>query len=388
MGRRAASVGARPELAVPLGENPVGSFAGEFAGGSGSFCLYVESEKRFGAGQTHEHPGAVFEGEFCAVSAVDGFDFAAEKSWRLGFGFLHGAGFLVGGEVKIFACGSEGAPDFFKKLLNLFADRSVAGGHHFSHQEAGQDAVFFRDVAADGKARAFFAAEGDFIFADQLANVFEADRSLVNGLAVEPCCSVNEFGCSYAACGGKFPSARFNQVIVNQGEDEIGLNPSAVGVYNAEAVGVAVGCKPGGGFRGKHKGAEGSEIFLADIGAGAVEKHIAIGADGFRGHAMVDENFVEIAGAAAVQRVNNKSLFGIGEDVEPYQLLQTLEIVFAQIGGFGGLGLDFERGNATGGEEPGCSAFDVLGDFGKGRTGIGGRKFQAVILRWIVAGGV
>ncbi len=45
-----------------------------------------------------------------------------------------------------------------------------------------------------------------------------------------------------------------------------------------------------------------------------------------------------------------------------------------------------KRRNATIGRELRSPRLDILGDFGQGRARVGGRKFQAVILRGIVAG--
>ena len=74
-------------------------------------------------------------------------------------------------------------------------------------------------MAANGEAGAFFTAERDFIFADQLADVFEADRGLVDSLAVKFCGGVNEFGGGHAAGGRHFPSARFDQIVIDERED-------------------------------------------------------------------------------------------------------------------------------------------------------------------------
>ena len=83
-------------------------------------------------------------------------------------------------------------------------------------------------MAADGQAGAFFAAQGDFIFADELADIFEADGSLIGGLAVGFGDAIDHLRGGDAAAGGHFPAARLDQVVVDEGENVIGLNPSAV----------------------------------------------------------------------------------------------------------------------------------------------------------------
>src|SRR5260221_6352958 len=194
--------------------------------------------------------------------------------------------------MKIFASGSEGAANFFEELLNLFADRSAAGGDHFRDQQAGQDAVFFWDVAANGEAGAFFSAEGEFIFANELADVFEADGSLIGGLSVELGGGVDEFRSGNAAGGGHVPSARFDEVIVDEREDKVWLDPGAVGIDDTKAIGVTIGGEASGGFGGEDEVAQGGEIFFADVGSGAVEKHVAIAANGCDREAGIGENLV------------------------------------------------------------------------------------------------
>src|SRR5207248_5919625 len=121
--------------------------------------------------------------------------------------------------------------------------------------------------------------------------------------------------------------------------------------------------------------------------ASAIEEHIAVGANGFNRDAVVREDFIEISCSAAVKSIDSKFLFGSGENVKLYDLFEALEIIFAKIGGFGGLGVYFQRRYATFGEKF-CSAdFDVFGDFGERGAGIGGRKLQAMVLRRVVTGG-
>jgi hypothetical protein len=90
----------------------------------------------------------------------------------------------------------------------------------------------------------------------------------------------------------------------------------------------------------KNEVAEG-EIFFADVGTGAVEEHVAVGSDRFHGDAVVGENFVEVACAAAVESVNGEFLFGIGEDVESYELFDAVQIIRAEVGCFCGRGVSF-----------------------------------------------
>ena len=53
--------------------------------------------------------------------------------------------------------------NFGKKRLQLGAEALAARGDHLRHQQAGDDAVLFRHVAADGEPRRLFAADGDLV---------------------------------------------------------------------------------------------------------------------------------------------------------------------------------------------------------------------------------
>ena len=148
----------------------------------------------------------------------------------------------------------------------------AARREHFGDEQAGEDAVFFGNVAANREAGAFFAAHGDFVFADELADILEADGSLIRCLAVRFCGGVDHLRCCDAAGGGHFPAARFDEIIVNERENVIRGNPGAVAIDDAEAVGVAVGREAGGGAGFFHGVAQRREIFFGDVGAGAIEK--------------------------------------------------------------------------------------------------------------------
>ena len=141
--------------------------------------------------------------------------------------------------MKIFARGSKRPANPLEELLNLFTDGSVACGDHFRDEQTGKDAVFFRNVAANGEAGAFFAAESDFIVSNELADVLKAHGRLENGLSVGFCRGVEEFRCRHASSCGQFPFTRFDEIIVYESEDQIGLDPRTVRVDNAEAVGVS-----------------------------------------------------------------------------------------------------------------------------------------------------
>ena len=76
----------------------------------------------------------------------------------------------------------------------MFAQRLVAARHHLGREQSGNDAVLFRDVAADRQPRALFSADGDFVLFDQLADVLEAYRRLVQFDLVMPRQGIDEVG--------------------------------------------------------------------------------------------------------------------------------------------------------------------------------------------------
>ena len=195
-----------------------------------------------------------------------------------------------------------------KERAQLFIEGRLPRGDHFRHQQAGENAVFLRNMAANGEAGALFASERDGVFQNQLADVLEADRRLVNFAAVFGGDGVEQMRSGHAARGIQLPAAAFDEVVVKQAENVVGRNPGAVRVDDAEAVGVAIGGQADLRFmRGllrDHGFREELQIALGDVRAGALEENIALGANGFAaGDAVFGEGAIEIAGAAAVQRV-------------------------------------------------------------------------------------
>ena len=55
---------------------------------------------------------------------------------------------------------------------------------------------------------------------------------------------VDHLGGGDTASGGHFPGASLDEVVVYESQDEVRLNPGAVGVDDAEAIGVTVGGDP------------------------------------------------------------------------------------------------------------------------------------------------
>ena len=96
----------------------------------------------------------------------------------IGLQLLSERGLHLRGQAEVGANRIEGT-NLGKQLLQLHAQALAARGHHLRHQQAGQHAIFLRNVAADGQPRRLLAADGDLVLVNQLADVLEAHRRLV-----------------------------------------------------------------------------------------------------------------------------------------------------------------------------------------------------------------
>ena len=113
-----------------------------------------------------------------------------------------------------------------------------------------------------------------------------------------------------------------------------------------------------------------------------VKEAIAVGAQGLDLNVVIGEGAVEIAGAAAVQHVDDKFAFGFAENIKADKFFDALEIDFAQIHDFAPAVLA-EVGRRGVCERLGMLFFDyfsdarfnVFGDFRESGAGVGGRKF-------------
>src|SRR5580700_12122782 len=96
-------------------------------------------------------------------------------------------------------------------------------------------------MPANGEPRALFAANGNGILVDQLTDVFEANRRLIQANLVMIRESVDKVGGRDRLRHTVLPAARLDKVVEEQRDDVIRLDEGTVGVDNAEAVRVPVG---------------------------------------------------------------------------------------------------------------------------------------------------
>src|ERR1035441_3440879 len=122
----------------------------------------VGSDNRFGPRQPVANPRAVVQNQLEAVGPDNLDDLAPAQLFRISLQLLSERGFLLRGQVEVLA-NREIGTNLGKKSLQLCVEADAARGNHLRHEQAGNHAVFLRDVAADGEARRFLAADGDFV---------------------------------------------------------------------------------------------------------------------------------------------------------------------------------------------------------------------------------
>ena len=134
---------------------------------------------------------------------------------------------------------------------------------------------FSGKMPANGHSRAFFAADRDFVIAQERPNVFETHRALVNLHAVQFRHRVQNVRSRHAARRSQLVSARLQQIIERKSENVIGVDERAVAVQNSEAVGIAIGRQSGQRFFLQNSFLQQSEIFFRRIRPLAFKQNIA-----------------------------------------------------------------------------------------------------------------
>ena len=99
-------------------------------------------------------------------------------------------------------------------------------------------------MTANGESGALFTADGDLVLHDQLADVLESDRGLVEFDLVLRRQRVDHVGGDHGLGHTILPTAAFHDVIKEHGDDVIGRDEGAIVIHDAEAVGVTVACNP------------------------------------------------------------------------------------------------------------------------------------------------
>ena len=110
---------------------------------------------------------------------------------------------------------------------------------------------------------------------DKLADVFEADRRLVQLHSMMPPQSVHQIRRGHRLSHAVLPAARLHQVVEQQSDDVIGRDKRSILVQNAKAVGVAVGGDADVRFVGLHRLAQIPQQMIIRLWRVAAKKHIA-----------------------------------------------------------------------------------------------------------------
>src|SRR5581483_2432545 len=174
--------------------------------------LRINPNYRFGSGEPVTNPGAIFEHELQSVGSNYLGNLAPVKIARLQLQLSSELLFDLGRQSKVFSARIKGT-NFDKQRGKLLGKGAAAARDHLATEESGEDAIFFRHVMADRKARALFAADADFVLLDQLADVFETHRRLVQRNVVGLGQSVDQVRGGDGLGHAVFPAARFHQVI-------------------------------------------------------------------------------------------------------------------------------------------------------------------------------
>ena len=156
------------------------------------------------------------------------------------------------------------------------AQRLATAGHHFAAEQSGKHAIFLGRVVANGQTGGFFPPDGDFVLLDQLANVFETHRSLVELDFVVGGHRVDQVRGRHGLANAVLPATCFHQVVEEQRNNVVRLQESAVGVNDAEPIRIPIRGDPDMGADAPHFHAQVFQQFVVGLRRMIAEEHIAI----------------------------------------------------------------------------------------------------------------
>ena len=296
-------------------------------------------------------------------------------------------GFLVGRMARLMRS-VWNSPDCFSMALRIRPRDLPLDRDQFRHEQAGEDAVFLRDVALDAQAAGFLTADDDGLAFHQGADVFEADGGFVDLHTEHRGDGVHLVAGGDGADDGASPAPVLLEVIQSEGEHLVRSEPSAVAIHDAEAVGVAIEAEAEVGLAAADECADFAHAFGVRFRMVAAEEGIDFIMEDGDARARFCEEMVEIAVAGAVHQFDGDFQAGLPDGGEINQLAQLFEII--------GQGINRparEGADGGGGEspvlrdQPGDGGFDPAGDFGVGGRAVGGGEFEALVFGGVVAGG-
>src|SRR6266702_2040015 len=159
--------------------------------------------------------------------------------------------------------------------------RFAATCDHLGDEQTRQDSIFFRHVAANGKARAFLAAKDDPALLYILADVFKAYRRLDQFAIVKLRHTIDKVRGGHTAGHTTLPSfqvaAAFDKVIDEHRNQLVGIDEFTAFIENAEPVCIAVGCEAELERVLLHHSFEFAELLVRGFGMMTTEVNVAGG---------------------------------------------------------------------------------------------------------------
>src|SRR6185437_7935454 len=224
-----------------------------------------------------------------------------------------------------------------------------------------------------------------FIFSQQWTHGFETYRSFIHSDSMHLCDRIDQVCGGHAPRGAQLVSARLEQIVKAKPQDMIGRNEPAITVYNAETVGITVGCQSCKSAFLSHGALQWRQIFFGRVGTGPVKEHVAVRANGSDGQTIFNKDPIEPASAASVNGVTDKIAFRFFQNVKTNHAAKLFEVRLARINTLKSI-FDFVI-LARVVLQLSRPLFKVLGDFRESWSPVGPGKFQAIVLRGIMTRG-
>src|SRR5882757_11350234 len=132
----------------------------------------IDPHYRFRTGEAIADPRAIIEDQLQAIGAHHLLHLLPRKLRGILPHLLSELVLHLIGQAEVLTHRIEGTI-FAKQLLELLPNAAAAACHHLRHQQAGDEAVLLRHMAADGQTGALLAADRDLVFEDQFADELE-----------------------------------------------------------------------------------------------------------------------------------------------------------------------------------------------------------------------
>ncbi len=173
-------------------------------------------------------------------------------------------------------------------------------------------------MSANRQPRALFSAQSNLVLANQLADVFEAHRRLICFLPMRFRRRIDQLRGCHAARRRHLPAARLDNVVIDQRQNVVRLNPRAVAVNHSKAVRVAIRRQSHSRSRIQYRRTQWREIFFAHVRPRPVKQAIAVRAHCLHRDAVHRKRAIQVSCSASVQRVSHEFDFCLSQRFEPH----------------------------------------------------------------------